>query len=187
MASRAKPDGVGRTVAIGAAAGVAAGLLINLARKAAVQGPTVLAGEWDQALAAEHKAALGIFDLLEKTSDDQGGRRTVLFTQLKHALSKHALQEENAVYATLRDEGLAEAADHLNHDHGYVKQFLFDLTEMPRTDPAWLPKLKEFHGLIKEHAREEEEEVFPKLRGMMNEAQNKHLTAVMNKEGFKLA
>ena len=84
----------------------------------------------------------GIFDLLEKTSDDQGGRRTVLFTQMRRALSKHAPQEENAIYATLRDEGLTGAAAHLIHDHGDGKQHLFDLTEMLRTDPARLPKLK---------------------------------------------
>lgn len=177
----------GRTLAIGAAAGVAAGLLANFVRKAAVQAPTVAAGSWDQALAAEHKAALAIFDLLEKTTDRQAGRRSFLLMQLKHAISKHAFQEENSVYAQMRDLGMKEGADHLNHEHGYIKQYFFDLGEMSKSDPAWLPKLKEFRGMIEPHMREEEEELFPKLRGQLSEAQNKHLTAAMNKEGLKLA
>jgi hemerythrin-like domain-containing protein len=107
--------------------------------------------------------------------------------QLKHAISKHAFQEENVVYAMMRDQGLTEAADHLNHEHGYVKQYFFDLTEMPRNDPAWLPKLKEFRGLIESHMREEEDELFPKLRDQLSDEQNKHITAAMNKEGLKLA
>lgn len=177
----------GKTIAIGAAAGVAAGLLANLVRKAAVQAPTVIAGSWDQALAAEHRAALAIFDLLEKTTNRQKGRRSFLLMQLKHAVGKHAFQEENTVYAMMRDQGLAEAADHLNHEHGYVKQFFFDLTEMDKADPAWLPKVAEFRKLIETHMREEEDDLFPKVRALLSDEQNKHLTLAMNKEGLKLA
>lgn len=186
-ANQAKSSGVGRTVAIGAASGVVAGLLANLVRKAAVQAPTALAGNWDTALAAEHAAALKIFDLLEKTEDSATGRRSFLLMQLKHAISKHAFQEENVVYAMMRDQGLTEGADHLNHEHGYVKQYFFDLTEMPKSDPAWLPKLREFRGMIAKHMREEEDDLFPRMRSKLTEAQNKHITAAMNKEGLKLA
>lgn len=182
-----KSNDMGRTLAIGAAAGVATGLLANFLRKAAVQAPTVFAGGWDKALAAEHAAALKIFDLLEKTDTDDTARRSFLLMQLKHAISKHAFQEENVVYAMMRDQGLSEAADHLNHEHGYVKQYFFDLTEMPKSDPAWLPKLKEFRGMIVSHMREEENELFPKLRAQLSDEQNKHITAAMNKEGLKLA
>lgn len=107
--------------------------------------------------------------------------------QLKHAISKHAFQEENAIYTMMRDHGLTEAADHLNHEHGYVKQYFFDLGEMDNSDPAWLPKLKEFRATIDKHMREEEYELFPHMRGKLTPAQNKHVTAVMNREGFKLA
>jgi hemerythrin superfamily protein len=173
--------------AIGFVAGVGVGLAANLLRKAAVQAPSVLAGSWDAALTAEHKAALALFDKLEATSDNEVGKRTILLTQLKHAIGKHALQEENAIYAMMRDCGLEEAADHLNHDHGYVKQFFFDLGEMAKDDPAWLPKVREFRGMIETHMREEEDELFPSLRGKLSEDQNAHLTTVMHREGLKLA
>ena len=186
-ARNAESNGIGRTVAIGAAAGVATGLLANLLRKAVVQAPTVFAGSWDQALAAEHAAALKIFDLIEKTDDTATARRSFLLMQLKHAVGKHAFQEENVVYAMMRDQGLTEAADHLNHDHGYVKQYFFDLTEMAKDDPAWLPKVREFRGMIEKHMREEEDDLFPRLRSQLTEEQNTHVTAAMNKEGLKLA
>lgn len=177
----------GRTLALGIGAGVAAGLLANLVRKTAVQAPTVAAGSWDEALAAEHKAALVIFEALEKTTDKQAGRRSFLLMQLKHAISKHAFSEENSVYAQMRDLGLTEGADHLNHEHGYVKQYFYDLGEISKSDPAWLPKLREFHSFIRSHMRDEEDDLFPRVRGMMSEAQNKHLTATMNREALKLA
>lgn len=181
------PGNTKRTVAIGVGAGVTAGLLINLFRKVAVQAPTVLAGQWDKALAAEHAAALKIFDLIEATDKEATARRGILLTQLKHAIQKHAFQEENVVYTMMRDHGLTEAADHLNHEHGYVKQYFFDLTEMDKSDPAWLPKLKEFRRLIESHMQEEENDLFPRLRTKLTDDQNKHVTTAMNKEGLKLA
>ncbi|ONF96049.1 hemerythrin domain-containing protein [Sphingomonas jeddahensis] len=179
--------GFGPTLAIGAAAGVAIGLAANLLRKAAVQGPTAMAGNWDVALAAEHAAALKIFDLIEQTDQDDTGKRSTLLMQLKHAVGKHAFQEENVIYTMMRDHGLTESADHLNHEHGYVKQYFFDLTEMAKDDPAWLPKVKEFRAMIESHMREEEKDLFPRLRSKLSDEQNKHVTAAMNKEGFKLA
>lgn len=177
----------GTGAAIGAAAGFAAGLFVGLARKVAVQAPTYLAGDWDEALAAEHAATIKIFDALEATTEKDVSKRTILLTQMKHALGKHALQEENAVYATLREKGMTEGADHLNHEHGYVKQYLFELTELSRSDAEWLPKLKAFRKLIEEHVAEEERDLFPKLKAMLSADENKHLTTMMNREGLKLA
>jgi hemerythrin superfamily protein len=164
-----------------------AGAAGNIMRKAVVQAPTALAGKWDEALAAEHRAALAIFDKLEQTDDTATFRRGLLLTQLKHALSKHALQEENAIYPALRDHGLADEADKLNHDHGYVKQHLYELTRMAKDDPRFLTELAEFRRLIAAHIREEEDELFPRLRQMVDAKENSALSVAMNKEGFKLA
>ena len=187
MTKREQDSYAGTAVAIGAGVGLAAGLLANFARKAVVQSPTLLAGDWDAALAAEHRIALGLFDAMQATTDKQAGRRSFLLMQLKHALGKHAFQEENTIYATMRDQGMTEGADHLNHEHGYVKQFLFELTELEKSDPAWLPKVGEFRTMIEEHMREEEQDLFPRMKAQLSEEQNRHLTVQMNKEGLKLA
>ena len=170
-----------------AAAGVAVGLMANLGRKTAVQAPTYLAGDWDEALAAEHAATLKLFDALQATTEKNTTKRSMLLMQLKHALAKHALQEENVIYPALRDAGQTEQADHLNHDHGYVKQYLYDLENMPKESPAFLAKVAEFRAAIEEHAGEEESTIFPSLKAKLSPEKNKALTAMMNKEGFKLA
>jgi hemerythrin superfamily protein len=133
------------------------------------------------------RAALAIFDLIEQTDEKDAARRTVLLTQLKHAIGKHAFQEENSIYAMMRDLEMTEAADHLNHEHGYVKQYFFDLGEMPRDDPAWLPKLRAFRSMIETHMREEEDDLFPRMRERLTGDQNRHLTRLMHREGLKLA
>lgn len=183
-----KSTGTSTGAFIGAAAiGVAAGLAANLGRKAAVQGVTAAAGDWIEGLKAEHRMTLKIFDTLEKTDESQVKRRGMLLMQLKHALGKHAFQEENVVYPAMRQHGQTEAADGLNHDHGYVKQYLFELTEMPRADPAWLTKVRAFRADLEKHIREEEDVLFPSLHAALGKDGNKHVTLAMNKEGFKLA
>lgn len=176
------------TIAAGAAAaGLFVGVAANFVRKAIVQAPTALAGDWSEALATEHKMTLAIFDKIEETSEAQTSKRAFLLMQLKHALAKHALEEENAIYAALRDNGQTEEADKLNGDHGYVKQYLYDLTVMAKDSPAWIAKVAEFRRRIETHMREEESEIFPALRNSLSDEQNQQLFAAMNKEGLKIA
>ncbi|MBU3078337.1 hemerythrin domain-containing protein [Sphingomonas quercus] len=175
-------------LAVGAAAaGLVAGLAANFVRKAIVQAPSALAGQWDEALKAEHQAVRLIFDKIEKTDEHNTTKRATLLMQLKHALAKHAVEEENAVYACLRDHAQKTEADKLNHEHGYVKQYLYDLSMMDRRSPKWIAKLREFRSMVEDHMREEEESVFPQLRASLTEEENKQLTMAMNKEGLKVA
>jgi len=170
-----------------AAAGVVTGLAANLARKAIVQAPSALAGDWLEALKAEHRMALGLFDLLQATGDEDTGKRSALLVQLKHALGKHAFTEENVIYPALRAWGDKADADKLNHDHGYVKQYLYDLEEMDNASPDFSEKVAAFRADLEAHIREEESAIFPPLHEALGETANARVTALANKEGFKLA
>lgn len=171
----------------GVAAGVAVGLFANLGRKAAVQAMSGATGDWFEALKTEHKMAMAIFDKIEATRDDQSAQRLALLTKLKYALGKHAIEEEDVIYPALRDAGSKEDADKLNHDHGYIKTYLYELLNMPKDSPAWLAKVREFRALVEEHVREEEDEIYPSFRAKMSKEENAKLTTLVNKEGFSHA
>lgn len=170
-----------------AAAGFVVGLAANFGRKAVVQGITAAQGEWDEGLKAEHRLTLRLFDAIEKTDASQTWKRGMLLTQLKHALAKHAFEEENVVYPAMRDHGQVEDADQLIHDHGYVKQYLHDLGAMPNDDPQWIAKVRKFRSEIEAHIAEEEDALFPRLRAALGKEGNAHVTAEMNKAGFAAA
>lgn len=174
-------------IAGAAGAGMAMGVLAMIGRKLAVQAPTYFAGDWDEALAAEHKAVLKLFDALQATAGTDRARRSMLLMQMKHSLAKHALQEEDVIYPALREAGEKDTADELNKEHGYVKQYLYDLENMPNGSAEFLPTVARFRADIEKHMREEEDDLFPKLKARLSEAKNKHLTTAMNKEGLKLA
>tara|TARA_B100000678_G_scaffold207917_1_gene175489 strand:+ start:713 stop:1294 length:582 start_codon:yes stop_codon:yes gene_type:complete len=178
----------GKAVLAGAIVGGAVlGVLAMIGRKIAVQAPTALAHDWASALAAEHKAVRNLFDALQSTSETASAKRRMLLAQLKHALAKHALEEENVIYPALRNHGHKGAADKLNADHGYVKQYLYDLEKLTGSADAFQTKLAEFRADITEHMREEEDTLFPRLRGELSADENRALAWTMNKEGFKIA
>ncbi len=170
-----------------AAAGAAFAIAANLGRKLAMQGMSAAAGDWDDVLAAEHDATLMLFDKILATDDTQTIKRAMMIKKLTHALDKHAHEEEHVVYPALRAANDAHDADLLEGEHGYVKTFLFELNEMDKSSPDFLPKVRQFRDMISRHVKMEEEEVFPRLKQGLTEDQNSHITSLVNKEGFKMA
>jgi hemerythrin-like domain-containing protein len=174
-------------IAGAALAGAAIGIAANVGRKLFVQFSSGATGDWLDALKTEHQMALAIFDKIEATDDSQTMVRMHLLTKLKHALDKHAVEEENVIYPALRQANLAHDADALNSEHGYVKTYLYELETLPKDSPDWLARVRDFRAMIQEHMRMEEDEVFPSFRKVLSDAQNAKLTSLMNKEGFKAA
>jgi hemerythrin superfamily protein len=173
---------------VGAAvAGAAVGLAANYGRKMLMQSPAFISGNRDDALRTEHRLTLALFDQLEATGDDAIATRTGLVMKIKYALSKHALQEENIIYPVMREANEAHDADELNSEHGYVKTYLYELENMAKDSPDFLARVRAFRTLLEGHMRNEEDNVFPRLRATMSEEQNRKVTLAMNREGLKLA
>jgi hemerythrin superfamily protein len=170
-----------------AVAGAAMGLAANVGRKFFMQAASGVAGDWADALAAEHKMTLAIFDKIEATKDDQTTTRSHLLAKLKHALTKHAIEEEMVVYPALRQAGKIQEAEDFTSEHGIVKTYLYELETTSNAGPEWLARVRDFRSMIQEHMREEESAVFPALRTQLSQEQNRKLTMMMNKEGFTYA
>src|SRR3954453_20163740 len=164
-------------------AGAAIGLAANYGRKALMQGMEAAAGDWDQILATEHDMALAVFDKMLATDESQTFKRKMLLMKLTHALDKHAPQEEMVVYPALREANEAVDADHLEHDHGYIKTFIYELNKMGPDSPNWLEKVREFRQLVSSHAHMEEEQVFPRFKQDLTQEQNARVTSLVNRDG----
>lgn len=164
--------------------GAALGFAANFGRKFITQAVSGFSGDWDEVLAAEHDLTLAVFDKMLATDFTQTWKRSMLLMQLTHMLDKHAHEEEMVVYPALRDAGQATEADQLNSEHGYIKTFLYDLGQMGPDLPTWLDKVREFRSLVAEHAKMEEEQVFPAFKRDLDEEQNANITSLVNKDGF---
>jgi len=174
-------------LATGAAIGLFAGLAIPHARKTVMQGPSILAGDWVDALTAEHRLVEKAFEALLQTGDTEMAKREMLLTKIAYALTKHAIEEENVIYPALTENGMADQAQHLIADHGEVKTFIYDLRRISSTDPQWIGQVRGFWTKLQAHVREEEDEIFPTFRARLPQEENAKLTKMMNWEGFKVA
>jgi hemerythrin superfamily protein len=179
-------DSAGPIIAAGLA-GAAIGFAANYGRKALMQGMEAAAGDWDEILTAEHEMALSIFDKMLETDETQTFKRKMLLMKLTHALDKHAHAEEMIVYPALREANEAGDADRLENEHGYIKTYLYELSQMGPDASNWLEKVREFRAEVAEHANFEEQEVFPRFKREMDEEQNDNITALVNKDGFWMA
>jgi hemerythrin superfamily protein len=179
-------EGAGPVIAA-AIGGAALGFAANFGRKALMQGMEASIGDWDEILTAEHREALGLFDKMLATDETQTFKRKMLFMKLCHALDKHAHAEEMVVYPALREANEAADADHLEGEHGYIKTFIYELNEMGPEGRNWLEKVREFRQLVAEHAKMEEDQVFPKFKREMDEEQNDRITSLVNRDGFWMA
>ena len=176
-------DSAGPIIAA-AIGGAAIGMAANYGRKALMQGMEAAVGDWDEILTAEHQMALGIFDKMLATDETQSFKRKMLLMKLTHALDKHAHQEEMVVYPALRQNDQAGDADHLESEHGYIKTFIYELNRMGADSANWLEKVREFRRLVAEHAKMEEEQVFPSFKRAMSQEQNAEVTSLVNRDGF---
>ena len=174
-------------LATGAALGLFAGLALPAARKAVMQGPSAAAGDWMEALKAEHRVVEKAFQSLLQTTTDEMAKREMLLSKIAYALTKHAIEEENVVYPALAEHGHRDQAHHSIEEHGQVKTFIFDLRRMPSGDPAWINRALAFWTALQKHVREEEDEIFPAFRERLSREESAKLTRMMNWEGFKVA
>ena len=179
----------GSTGAIAGAAlgGAALAIAANLGRKFLSQAFVSGHGDWAESLAQEHDAVLALFDKMLATDDSQLTQRKLLLMKLSYALDKHAYAEEHVVYPALREANETADAQELETEHGQVKEFLYRLDHMASDDPAWIDTVREFRAAVEAHARMEEDVVFPRLRGEIDDELDARITREVKKAEFMMS
>ncbi len=165
------PRGTGAFLGGMLAAIVVSRLLPPVAAQARGSTSAVFGKDPFDALAADHRHFLSLLTQMEESQ--ARGRsalhRTQLLLRLKRGLAAHAMAEEDVVYPLLHDEARADhEAKHLYGEHADIKIHLYALEQMPKDSPAWTDRVRELKRLIEEHARQEEEVEFPKLRAALD-------------------
>jgi hemerythrin superfamily protein len=135
------------------------------------------------ALAQDHRKVLALLDRLAETDNAATMRRAAMLFQVKRMLTAHALAEEDIVYPMLHDDAhRAEEARKLYGEHADIKVRLFELEHKAKDDRSWVEDIRALRRIIAEHAREEEETEFPKLRAALGERRTSNLLGEVHRE-----
>lgn len=164
-----------------ATAVIASRVLPPLLAKASGAAGAAMGHDPFEELIADHRKLVA---LLTEMEQDRGRlSRSQLLLRFKRRLAAHALAEEDVVYPLLHDEAkAADDAKHLYDEHADIKIHLHALEQMPKDAPEWTGRVGTLKRLIEEHARQEEDVEFPKLRQALNEKATVRLSGNIQRE-----
>lgn len=115
-------------------------------------------------LRADHAAVQDLFDQFEKARDDR--RKLMLAQQICMELKIHAAIEEEIFYPATR-EVLPKEEDLLDEaevEHASAKELIAQIEAGDPDTELWDAKVTVLGEYIKHHVKEEQNEMFPKVR-----------------------
>jgi hemerythrin superfamily protein len=134
-------------------------------------------------LIQDHRIILQTLDDMERHGSGSMARRGALFLRLKRTLAKHAMAEEDVVYPLLHDDARREeASKQLYQEHADMKIHLFELERLLKANEDWSERVRTLRDIISEHARQEEEVEFPRLREALDKDRTRKLSAYIRRE-----
>jgi hemerythrin superfamily protein len=118
-------------------------------------------------LKSDHDEVEELFAQYEKQKNKNGGTKGDLIDKICTALTVHAQIEEEIFYPTVRealeDEG-EELLDEAEVEHSSLKSLVEQLETMSPDDDLFDAKVKVLSEYVKHHVKEEEGELFPKVK-----------------------
>lgn len=112
-------------------------------------------------LEADHRQ---VEDLLSKIERAEGAARTPLLEELSTSLKGHMELEEQVVYPAFEPVVGGEEIEGGTTEHELARKALADVERLAPDDPGFGGALEALKAGIDHHVKDEEEEIFPKVR-----------------------
>lgn len=128
-------------------------------------------------LKQDHREAENLMAQLEKASGQENGNTyRPIFEQLRTALQKHMMVEEEIFYPAVKgaddlEDQVVEAVD----EHAEVKALLTQMNELDPSTPEFQDALATMKAGIEHHVAEEEGEMFPTAEEELGSARMEEL------------
>ena len=115
-------------------------------------------------LKADHRE---VDELVQQFENARSDRKEAIARRICTALTVHAQIEEELLYPAARevlDEDDMDLVDEADVEHASIKQLVRDVESSSPGDALYDAKVKVIGEYVKHHVKEEERELFPKLR-----------------------
>jgi hemerythrin superfamily protein len=118
-------------------------------------------------LESQHREVERLFSKIEKAKDTK--KKEELFTELADRLAIHASIEEHHFYPGVKARQTEDMLLESLEEHLGVKRVLSDLLDVEADSETFDAKLKVLKDLVEHHVEEEEGELFPKAKKVLDE------------------
>src|SRR3954465_2397252 len=116
-------------------------------------------------LEEDHREVEEWFDEYDELKDSDEGRKTDLAEKICLALKVHAQIEEEIFYPQAREASQDnDLIDEALVEHSTVKNLIGEIEEMEIGEELYDAKIRVLGEMVKQHIKEEEEELFPELQ-----------------------
>jgi hemerythrin superfamily protein len=121
-----------------------------------------------EVLKEDHQKVKGLFQEVRQTTDQ--AKRKELFNKIDTELAIHAHIEETVFYPAIEEhEEFKDMVEKALKEHQEVKTLLDELEGFDTESPDFGSKLGELIEAVEHHVKEEEGEMFPKIREVFDE------------------
>lgn len=117
-------------------------------------------------LISDHREVEELFKQFEKQTDRARDKKKQIADQICAALTVHTQIEEEIFYPAARDavNDADELLDEAEVEHASAKELIMQIQEMDPEDDLYDAKVKVLSEQIEHHVKEEEKEMFPKVK-----------------------
>lgn len=129
-----------------------------------IKAKTAVASDITQLLHEDHQKVRELFFQFDKAEDE--AEKEELVKQIITELYVHAKVEEDIVYPNVEEEAedAQDLVDEAENEHRMVKYLMAELSQMTADEDQFDAKVTVLCELVTHHIREEEKEMFKKLR-----------------------
>ena len=123
-------------------------------------------------LEADHRKVENLFEEYEGEKEGDEDAKRAIAKKICGELTAHAQLEEELFYPWLRenlDEEDMEMLEEAYVEHAGAKDLIAQIEAATEIDGAFDAKVKVLSEYIKHHVKEEEQEIFPEVRGQKEE------------------
>lgn len=116
----------------------------------------------------QHRMVEQLFKRFEQAGEDHQAKYD-LFTEIADQLSAHSTIEEKIFYPSVEDEQTEDLLREAVEEHLGVKRLIADLLDLEPSDEQFDAKVKVLQEQVQHHVREEETDLFVKVRKLFEE------------------
>jgi hemerythrin superfamily protein len=131
-------------------------------------------------LESQHRDVEDLFSKIENAKRSE--KKAEFFDQLADSLAIHAAIEEHHFYPSVRDRRTEDILLESLEEHLAIKRVLADLLDTDVEDETFEAKMSVLKEEIEHHVKEEEKDLFPKVKKLFNEAELNAIGQAMEEE-----
>jgi hemerythrin superfamily protein len=131
-------------------------------------------------LKSQHRAVEKLFSQAESAKDTD--KKQSLFNKIADSLAVHAAIEEHQFYPAVKAKRTEDILLESLEEHLGIKRVIADLLKTPASDETFDAKLKVLKEQVEHHVEEEESDLFPKSKKVLDADQLEALGQEMSAE-----